>query len=185
MNSARETNPKRIRLDLITALQSSGLRSTKDYVNKKLRCRCNVAARWLARQARGNDRLNSHSPETPEASQRAKVLRHSQLANIQVFDEDDVKVEQTVRKRETADLRRDGSADSPGGVVEDIDFLNDYFEALLSCPHAIPKFLSETQMPAMQFSALTLKRPVAIALRVIAAADCIHFLCFSRANCAN
>ena len=75
------------------------------------------------------------------------MLRHSQLANIQVFDEDDVKVEQTVRKRETADLRRDGSADSPGGVVGDIDFLNDYFEALLSCPHANPKSLSETQIP--------------------------------------
>jgi hypothetical protein len=134
-------------LDLITALQNSGLSSTKDYVNKKLRCRCNAAARWLARQARGNDRLKSHSLETLEASQRAKVLRCSQLANIQVFDEDDVKDEQTVRKRETADLRRDGSADSPGDAVEEIDFLKDDIEALLSCPHANPNFFQKHKCP--------------------------------------
>jgi hypothetical protein len=141
-------------LDLITALQNSGLRSTENYLNEKLRCRCDAAARWLARQARGNDRLNSHSRETPEASQRTKVLRCSQLANIQVFDEDDVKDEQTVRKREIAESRRDGRAVSPDDSVEDIDLLVAYIEALLSCPHANPKFLSETQMPGMQISAL-------------------------------
>jgi hypothetical protein len=113
------------------------------------------------------------------------MLRCSHFANIQAFDEDDVKVEQTVRKREIADLRRDGSADSPDDAVEEIDFLKDDIEALLSCPHANPKFLSETQMPGMQFSAVALERPIAIAHRVIAAPDCIHFLCFSRANGAN
>ena len=111
--------------------------------------------------------------------------RRSQLANVHIFDEDDMKDEETVRKREIADLRRDGSADSPDDAVEEIDFLKDYFEALLSCPHANPKFLSETQMPGMQLSAVALKRPIAIAHGVIAAPDCIHFLCFSRANGAN
>jgi hypothetical protein len=111
--------------------------------------------------------------------------RRSQLANVQALDEDDVKDEQIVRKREIAGSRRDGSAVSPDGAVEEIDFLKDYFEALLSCPHANPKFLSETQMPGMQFSAVALKRPIAIAHRMIAAPDCIHFLCFSRVYGAN
>jgi len=122
------------------------LRSTENYLNEKLRCRCDAAARWLARQARGNDRLNSHSRETPEASQRTKVLRCSQLANIQVFDEDDVNGRQTVREREIAESRRDGRAVSPGDAVEDIDLPIANTEALLSCPHANPKCHSETQI---------------------------------------
>jgi hypothetical protein len=82
------------------------------------------------------------------------MLRCSQLAKVQALDEDDVKDEQTARKHEVADLRRDGSADSSGDSVEEIDFLKNGIEALLSCPHANPKFLSETQMPGMQFSTL-------------------------------
>jgi hypothetical protein len=113
------------------------------------------------------------------------VLRCSQFANVQALDENDVKDEQTVRKREIAESRRDGSGVSPDDAVEEIDFLKDDIEALLSCPHANPKFLSETQMPGMQLSALALERPIAIAHRVIAAPDCIHFLCFSRVNGAN
>ena len=74
------------------------------------------------------------------------MLRCSHLANVQAFDEDNVKDERTVRKRETADLRRDGSADSPGDAVEDIDLLMANIEALLSCPHANPKFLSEQEL---------------------------------------
>jgi hypothetical protein len=144
-------------LDLITALQSCGLRSTENDVDEKLRCRCDVAAQWLARQARGNDRLNPLVLETLSASQRAKVPRCSHLANIQAFDEDDVKDEQTVRKREIAESRRDRSADASDDSVQEIDFLKDYIEALLSCPHANPKFLSETQMPGMQFCAVALK----------------------------
>lgn len=111
--------------------------------------------------------------------------RSSQLANVQALDEDDVKDEQTVRKREIAESRRDRSADASDDSVQEIDFLKDYIEALLSCPHANPKFLSETQMPGMQLSALALERPIAIAHRVIAAPDCIHFLCFSRVDGAN
>jgi hypothetical protein len=172
-------------LDIITALQSNGLRSTENCVDEKLRCRCDAAARWLARQARGNGRLNSHSQETPKAPQRAKVLRRSHFANVQALDEDDVKDEQTVRKREIAESRRYGSADSSDNSVEEIDFLKNYIEALLSCPHANPKFLSETQMPGMQFSAVALKGPTAIAYRVIAAPGCICFSCFSRVNVAN
>ena len=87
-----------------------------------------------------------------------------------------------MRKREIAESRRDRSADASDDSVQEIDFLKDYIEALLSCPHANPKFLSETQMPGMQLSALALERPIAIAHGVIAAPDCIHFLCFSRAN---
>jgi hypothetical protein len=93
--------------------------------------------------------------------------------------------EQTVSKREIADSRRDGSADSSDDSVEDIDFLKNNIEALLSCPHANPIFLSETQMPGMQISAVAFERPIAIAHRVIAAPDCIHILCFSRVNGAN
>jgi hypothetical protein len=77
-------------------------------------------------------------------------------------------------------LRRDGSANSPDGAVEDIDLLMANIEALLSCPHTNPKFHSETQIPRKQFSALALERPIATAHRVIAAPDCIQFLCFSR-----
>lgn len=62
-----------------------------------------------------------------------------------------------MRKREIAESRRDGFANSSGDSVGDIDFLKDYTEALLSCPHANPKFLSETQMPGMQFCAVALK----------------------------
>jgi hypothetical protein len=113
------------------------------------------------------------------------VLRCPQFANVQAFDEDNVKDERTERKREISEPRRDGSAVWPDDAVGEIDFLKDYIEALLSCPHANPKFLSETQMPRMQFSALVLKRPIAIALCAIAALDCIHFLCFSRVNGAN
>jgi hypothetical protein len=72
------------------------------------------------------------------------MLRCSQLANVQALDEDDVKDEQTVRKHEVADLLRDGSADSPHDSVGDIDFLMDNIEALLSCPHAIPISLGNT-----------------------------------------
>jgi hypothetical protein len=133
-------------LNLITALQNGGLRSTEDYVNEKLRCRCDVAARRLARQARANDRLNSHSIETPEASQRTKVLRRSQFANVQAFDEDDVKGGRIASQRKIASLRRSGSADSPDGAVGDIDLLTDNIEALLSCPHTNPMFRTETQM---------------------------------------
>jgi len=75
------------------------------------------------------------------------MLRCSHFANIQAFDEDDVKVEQTVRKREIADLRRDGSADSPDDAVEEIDFLKDDIEALLSCPHANPNFFQKHKCP--------------------------------------
>jgi hypothetical protein len=145
-------------------------------VNKKLRCRCDAAARWLARQARGNDRLNSHLLETPEASQRAKVLRCSQLPNVHIVDEDDVKDEQTVRKREIAEPPHDGSADSSDDSENENDFVKNDIEALLSCPHANPKFVSETQMPRVQISALALERPIAIAHRPIAAPDCIHLL---------
>jgi hypothetical protein len=134
---------------------------------------------------RENHRLNSQSLETPEVSQRTKVLPCSQLANVQVFDEKDVKDEQMVRKREIASLRRDGSAASPNDWVEQIDLMMPNIEALLSCPHAYPKFLSETQMPRMQISALALERPIAIAHWVIAAPGCIHFFCFSRVNGAN
>jgi hypothetical protein len=161
------------------------LRSTENYVNKKLRCRCDLAARWLARQARGNNRLKSHSIETPEASQPTKVLRCSQFANVQAFDEDNVKDERTVREREIAGPPRDGLADSPDGSAEDIDFLMDDIEGLLSCPHANSIFRSETQIARMQFSAMALERPIAIALCAITALDCNHFICFSRLDGAN
>jgi hypothetical protein len=58
-------------------------------------------------------------------------------------------------------------------------------EALLSCPHANPKFGSETQMPGTEISALALERPIAIAHRATAAPDCIHILCFSHVNGAS
>lgn len=91
------------------------------------------------------------------------MLRCSQLANVQALDEDNVKDERTERKRTISDLRRDGSAVSPGDAVEDIDLLMADIEALLSCPHANPKPLSETQMPRLQISAVALERPIAIA----------------------
>jgi hypothetical protein len=150
-------------LKLITALQNSGLRSTENYVNGKLRCRCDAAARRLARQARGNDVHNLHSLQTPEASQRTKLLRRFQLANVQALDEDDVKDVQTVREGGIAGSRRDGSAVSPNDAIEEIDLLMANIEALLSCPHANPKFSSETQMPGTEISALALERPIAIA----------------------
>ncbi len=127
--------------------------------------------------------MNAHSVETPEASQPAKVLRCSPFANVHVFDEDDVNDGQTANKHRIASLRRDGVAVSPDDAVEDSDFLKDEIEALLSCPHANPKFLSETQMPGMQISAVALK-DLSQSL-MIAAPDCIHFLCFSRVNSAN
>ena len=52
-----------------------------------------------------------------------------------------------MREREIAESPHDGAADSPHDSVEDIDFLKNYIEALLSCPHANPKSRSETQMP--------------------------------------
>jgi len=91
------------------------------------------------------------------------MLRRSHFANVQVFDEDGVNNGLTASKRKMASLRRDASADSSDDSVEEIDFLKDYIEALLSCPHANPKFLSETQMPGVQFSAVALERPIAIA----------------------
>ncbi len=59
-----------------------------------------------------------------------------------------------VRKREIASLRRDGPAASPDDAVEEIDLMMANIEVLLSCPHANPKFLSETQIPGMPFSAV-------------------------------
>jgi hypothetical protein len=97
------------------------------------------------------------------------MLRGSQLANVQVFDEDGVKDEQTVRKRGVSELRRYGSADSSGDSVEAVDFLKNYIGTLLSCPHANPKFNSETQIVGMQLSAVALRRPMATAHRVICA----------------
>jgi hypothetical protein len=162
-------------LNLITALQNGGLRSTDNYVNEKLRRRRDATAQRLARQAQGNDRLNSHLLEAPEASLRTEVLRRSQLASVQALDEDEVKNWQTASKRKIASLRRGESAISPDDAVEDIDLRMTNIEALLSCPHANPKFLSETQMPGKQFSAAALKRSIAITHRAIAAPDCIHF----------
>jgi hypothetical protein len=75
------------------------------------------------------------------------MLRCSQLANVQVFDEDGVKGQRMVRKREIADLRRDGSAVSPHDSVEEIDFLMDNIEVLLSCPHANPNFVQKHKYP--------------------------------------
>ena len=108
--------------------------------------------------------------------------RCSQLPCVHIVDEDDVKDEvkdeQTVRERGIAESRRGGSGDSIG----EIDFVNNNIEALLSCPHANPKFTSETQMPGVQPSAMALERPIAIAhcrlLRPIASI----FFCFSRLN---
>lgn len=71
------------------------------------------------------------------------MLRGSQLPKVQAFDEDGVKDEQTVRKREIVGLRRDGSADSPEDSAEEIDFLKDDLEAQLSCPHANPNFVQK------------------------------------------
>ena len=113
------------------------------------------------------------------------MLRRFQLANVQALDEDDVKDVQTVREREIANSRRDGPAVSPDDAVKEIDLLMANIEALLSCPHASPKLTSETQMPRIEIRALALERPIAIALRVIAMPDCIHFLCFSDADYTN
>ncbi len=96
-------------------------------------------------------------------SQRAQTLRCSQFANVQALDEDIVKDERTERKRTISDLRRDEPAVSPGDAVEDIDLLMADIEALLPCPHANPKFLSETQMLWKQISTVALERPIAIA----------------------
>ena len=74
-----------------------------------------------------------------------------------------------MRKHEIADLRRDGCADSPGDSMADINRRMDDIEALLSCPHANSKFLSETQMLGIETSALTLERSIAVARRAIAA----------------
>jgi hypothetical protein len=144
-------------------------------VNKKLRGRCDAAALWLARQRREDDCSTSHLQETPQAPQRAKLLRCSQLANVQAVDEDDMNDRRRACKHEPADLRRDGSAASSGDSMADINRRIDDVEALLSCPHANPKFLSETQICWLQFSALALERPIAIALYEIAAPVCIHF----------
>jgi hypothetical protein len=78
------------------------------------------------------------------------VLRCSQFANVQAFDEDDVKDGQKVSKRKNGFLRRDGAAVSPDNEVEDVDLRVTLFEALLSCPHANPKFISETQIPGTE-----------------------------------
>jgi hypothetical protein len=137
-----------------------------------VRCCCTAASAPSARKRS----LNSHSLETPEASQPAKLSRCSHFANVQGFDEYDVKDGQMASKGKIACLRRDASAVSPDDAVEGIDLHGNFFEALLSCPHANPKFVSETQMPGMQFSSLALERRIAIARRVIAAPDCIHFL---------
>ena len=145
-------------------------------MNKKLRGRCDAAALWLARQRREDDCSTSHLQETPQAPQRAKLLRCSQLANVQAVDEDDMNDRRRACKHEPADLRRDGSAASSGDSMADINRRIDDVEALLSYPHAFPRFLSETQMPGIQTSALALERPIAIALRAIAAHDCIHIL---------
>jgi len=91
------------------------------------------------------------------------VLRRFQFANVQAFDEDDVKDGQKVSKHKNGFLRRDRAAVSPDDAVEDVDLLVTLFEALLSCPHANPKFTSETQMPGMQFSSLALERRITIA----------------------
>ena len=120
--------------------------------------------------------MNSHSPGTPEASQRAELLRCPYLAILQALDEDDVKNEQTACKREIVDLHSERFAVSPGDLVANNDRPMDDVEALLSCHHATPKYLSETQIPGLQFSALALERPIAIAHRPIAVPDCIHFL---------
>jgi hypothetical protein len=90
-----------------------------------------------------------------------------------------------VRERGIAESRRGGSADSSGDSIGEIDFVNNNIEALLSCPHANPKFSSETQMPGVQLSALALERPIAIAhrrsLRLIASI----FFCFRSVNGAD
>lgn len=59
-----------------------------------------------------------------------------------------------LRKREIASSGRDGSTASVDDAVEEIDLMMANIEALLSCPHANPKFLSETQIPGMLFSAV-------------------------------
>ena len=82
-----------------------------------MRCCCAAASTPGA----GKRSLNSHSLETPEASQQTKVLRRFQLANVQDLDEDDVKDVQTVRERGIAESRRDGSAVSTNGAGEEID----------------------------------------------------------------
>jgi hypothetical protein len=67
--------------------------------------------------------------------------------------------------------------------MANIDRPMDDNEALLSCPHANPKFHSETQMPRMQISANGFGN--AYRNRSIVAPACIRFFCFSRVNEAN
>jgi hypothetical protein len=112
----------------------------------------------------------------------AEMLRRPQLEKLQALDEHAVNCECKAREQGGGDMHRDQSVIWPDDSLEDIDVRRNDIEALLSCPHANPIFLSETQIPGMQISALALKRPIAIAHRVIAAPDDIHFLCFSCAN---
>jgi hypothetical protein len=81
-----------------------------------------------------------------------------------------------VREREIAESPRDGSADSSGDSVGKVDFLKNKIEALLSCPHANPKFTSETQMPGVQLKRIGSGKADRNRLSSIAAPDCIHFL---------
>jgi hypothetical protein len=113
------------------------------------------------------------------------VLRCSQLPCVHIVDEDDVKDEQTVREREIAESPRDGSADWSGDSIGEIDFVKNNIEALLSCPHANPKFTSETQMPGLQLSASALERPIAIAYRRLQRLIASIFFCFRSVNGAN
>jgi hypothetical protein len=97
------------------------------------------------------------------------MLRSSQLANLQALDEDTVNCERQAHKQGCGDWRRERYAVSPDDSMADIDRPMDDIEALLSCPHANPKSLSETQTLGIQTSALALERPITIAHRAIAA----------------
>jgi hypothetical protein len=151
--SSEGRTPRPIRWNVITALQSDGLRSKENYVNEKLRCRCDAAARRLARQAWRIDGSNSHSSiETAGASHRAKMLRCPQTAKLQAHNEDTLNCRRKAHIEGCGNLRRNQAAVSTGRSMGDIDRPIYDIEALLSCPHANPKILSKTSMPGIQSS---------------------------------
>jgi hypothetical protein len=84
------------------------------------------------------------------------------------------------RKRESAVLRHNPSAMSPGGSLGDGDRPRDNIEVLLSCPYA--NLFQKTLIPGTQTSYSALPWPVAIAYRAIALTVCVHTVHFSRAK---
>jgi hypothetical protein len=78
------------------------------------------------------------------------MLRCPQTANLQAHDEDTLNCRRNAHIEGCGNLHRDEAAVSTSRSTGDIDCLD--IEALLSCPHANPKVLSDTSMPGIQTS---------------------------------